>query len=92
MTPTLPTMVTAGGPATPVLDGPTIPAQLRATARRRQARAEQLRAWSHEAKPVLGGSLRRRAAELELTATALVMRAEGLEVRELVGAHQEEER
>lgn len=70
----------------------SIPEQLRATARRRQARARELRAWSREVKPALGHSLRRRAAELELGAVALEMRAEGLET-EVVGAavHSEEE-
>jgi hypothetical protein len=64
--------------------------KLLATARRRQARAEELRAWSEDAAPALGHSLRRRAAELELTAVALEMRAEGLEGQPLVVTKEEE--
>lgn len=57
----------------------TLPDQLRATARRRQARASLLRAWSREANPVLDQSLARRAAELELGAVALELQADGLD-------------
>lgn len=57
----------------------SIPDQLRATARRRQERASLLRAWSREANPVLDLSLARRAAELELGAVALELRADGLD-------------
>jgi hypothetical protein len=53
--------------------------EFRATARRCQERAMRLRAWSHDARPVLDSSLRRRAAELELSAAALLLRAEGIE-------------
>ena len=69
----------------------TISEQLRATARRRQARAQELRDWSQEVKPVLGHSLRRRAAELELGAVALEMRAEGLESQDEAAVESEEE-
>jgi hypothetical protein len=44
-------------------------------------RASALRDWSGQVHPPLACSLRRRAAELELGAVALELRADGLEGR-----------
>jgi hypothetical protein len=56
-----------------------LPDALRQVAQRRRSRAAALRDWSQEVRPVLGRSLLRRAAELELGAVALELRADGIE-------------
>jgi hypothetical protein len=56
-----------------------LPDALRRVAQQRRSRAAALREWSQEVRPVLGSSLLRRAAELELGAVALELRADGIE-------------
>lgn len=57
----------------------SLPEALRTAANLRRARAEALRDWSRDVRPVLAGSLRRRASELELVAAALELRADGMD-------------
>ena len=78
--------------ATTVVEAVRLPEALRASARRRKVRASSLRAWSEEVRPVLGRSLCRRAAELELGAVALELRADGMDGGAPSTPHDEEDR
>ena len=81
-----------GADATTV-DTEPLSTALRRLAERRRDRARSLREWAREVGPELGRPLCRRAAELELAAVALELRADGMDGDgDLTPSPEEEER